>query len=336
MNLNMYKIYLYKGDLNEATSFYIDIIRRALIRMDKNVDIIYSLDSLDSNDTVITIQAKAFAEVLLKNRKQNIINWYQGIVPEEAMCMFEKSISKYFRYLLWYLLEKIALKNAKGNIFVSEAMLLHYQHKYKYKKDNYYIMPCFNQELRLSSFTEEKYKTPSFVYAGSLSRWQCIENTLILYREIKRRLPNASLTILTREIEKAKVLCKKYEVEATVKFIPSTELQNVLSCYKYGFIVRDDIAVNNVATPTKMNSYMAAGVIPIYSDVIGDFKKIFRDLKYVIPFLDFKEAIEKILEIEKNGINCECIKSEYKKIFDSYYSTDRYIESLGHFLTNKL
>lgn len=329
----MYKIYLYKEDFNEATSFYIDIIRKSLVRMGENVDIVYSLDLLNNDDVVITIQAMAFAEVWLRrNRKRNIINWYQGIVPEEAMCLFEKSISRYFRYWLWCLLERIALKNAKRNIFVSEAMLTHYQQKYNYKKENYFIMPCFNQELRLSSFSEEKYRTPSFVYAGSLSRWQCVEETLVLYKGIKRRLPDASLTILTKEIDKAKMLCDKYEVEATVKFVPSAELQDTLSCYKYGFIVRDDIAVNNVATPTKMNSYMAAGVIPVFSDVIYDFKKNFYGLKYVIPFLHSDEAIEKILKIEKNGINCEDIKFEYKKIFDSYYSTDCYIEPLGHFL----
>lgn len=89
--------------------------------------------------------------------------------------------------------------------------------------------------------------------------------------------------------------------------------------------------MNNVATPTKMNSYMAAGVIPIYSDVIGDFQKVFNGLKYVIPFVQFDEAMEKVLRMEQDRIDCNYIKIEYKKIFDSYYSTDSYIESLGHF-----
>lgn len=327
----MYKIYLRKGDLNEATSFYVEIIRKALIKLGEVVEVINSLDLLSSQDFVITIQAKAFVEVWLRNRKQNIINWYQGIVPEEAMCMFENSLTKYFRYLFWNILEIVALNNAKGNIFVSDAMLVHYRHKYKYKKDNFFIMPCFNQNLKLASFTEEKYSRPSFVYAGSLSRWQCIDETLILYGSIKKRLPKATLTILTKETKRARMLCDKYEVEATVKFVPSAELQNELSCYKYGFIVRDNIAVNNVATPTKMNSYMAAGVIPIYSDVIGDFQKVFNGLKYVIPFVQFDEAMEKVLRMEQDRIDCNYIKIEYKKIFDSYYSTDSYIESLGHF-----
>ncbi len=329
----MYKIYLHKGDLNEATSFYLEIIKSALIRRGKTVEVTFSLNALSAEDFVITIQAKAFAEVWLRNRKQKIINWYQGIVPEEAMCTFEGSISKYGRYLFWNLLEILALKKALGNIFVSDAMLVHYRHKYKYSKDNFFIMPCFNQELKLSSFSEKKYSVPSFVYAGSLSRWQCIDKTLFLYGKIKKHLPNATLTILTKEIERAKNLCKQYGVEAVVKFIPSIELQDELCHYKYGFIVRDDIAVNNVATPTKMNSYMAAGVIPVYSDVVADFKKVFHDLNYVISFKKIDEAIDKILHIEKIGIDCNLMKLEYKKVFDTYYSVDNYVEPLGRFLT---
>ena len=254
----MYKFYLQDGDLNEATSYYIDIISRALLQQGEQVEKVFSLKLISPTDKVITIQSKAFFRVWLKNPKQYIINWYQGIVPEEAMCMFEDSLFKYARKYLWRFLEYFSLCKAKGNIFVSEAMWRHYQHIYGYDKSNYCIMPCFNQELDLRQFTAEKYATPSFVYAGSLSRWQCIDRTLLLFKDIHALFPQATLTLLTKEKEKAISLCHKYGVKAEIKFVASSELQQVLGAYKYGFIVRDDIAVNNVATPTKMNSYMAA------------------------------------------------------------------------------
>lgn len=118
---------------------------------------------------------------------------------------------------------------------------------------------------------------------------------------------------------------------AGIKFVPSSELQQVLGAYKYGFIVRDDIAVNNVATPTKMNSYMAAGVIPVYSDVINDFRTVFRDLKYVVSFTGEEEALSKIKKIETSGVDSGVIKSEYETVFNSYYSVDKYIQILGTF-----
>lgn len=330
----MYKFYLQDGDLNEATSYYIDIISRALLQQGEQVEKVFSLKVISPTDKVITIQSKAFFRVWLKNPKQYIINWYQGIVPEEAMCMFEDSLSKYARKYLWRFLEYFSLCKAKGNIFVSEAMWRHYQHIYGYDKSNYCIMPCFNQELDLRQFTAEKYATPSFVYAGSLSRWQCIDRTLLLFKDIHALFPQATLTLLTKEKEKAISLCHKYGVKADIKFVASSELQQVLGAYKYGFIVRDDIAVNNVATPTKMNSYMANGVIPVYSDVINDFQTVFRDLKYVVSFTGEEEALSKIKKIETSGVDCGVIKSEYETVFGFYYSVDKYVGLLSTFLTN--
>ena len=330
----MYKFYLQDGDLNEATSYYIDIISRALLQQGEQVEKVFSLKVISPTDKVITIQSKAFFRVWLKNPKQYIINWYQGIVPEEAMCMFEDSLSKYARKYLWRFLEYFSLCKAKGNIFVSEAMWRHYQHIYGYDKSNYCIMPCFNQELDLRQFTAEKYATPSFVYAGSLSRWQCIDRTLLLFKDIHALFPQATLTLLTKEKEKAISLCHKYGVKADIKFVASSELQQVLGAYKYGFIVRDDIAVNNVATPTKMNSYMAAGVIPVYSDVINDFQTVFRDLKYVVSFTGEEEALSKIKKIETSRVDCGVIKSEYETVFGFYYSVDKYVGLLSTFLTN--
>ena len=119
----MYKFYLQDGDLNEATSYYIDIISRALLQQGEQVEKVFSLKLISPTDKVITIQSKAFFRIWLKNPKQYIINWYQGIVPEEAMCMFEDSLFKYARKYLWRFLEYFSLCKAKGNIFVSEAML---------------------------------------------------------------------------------------------------------------------------------------------------------------------------------------------------------------------
>lgn len=324
----MYKFYLQSGDLNEATSYYVEIIKKALILNGEKVEFVSSLKQINSSDIVVTIQAKAFFRVWLRNPKQNIMIWFQGVVPEEAMCQFEKSSLKYVRKYFWECLERLALIYAKKIFFVSKAMLEHYRKKYEYMKGNYFIMPCFNQILDLSCFTAEKYNSLSFVYAGSLSRWQCIDETLLLYKSIKKIFPQATLTLLTKEQENARKICEKYEVSADIEFIPSHKLQNKLKGYKYGFVVRDDIIVNNVSTPTKMNSYMAAGIIPVYSDVIGDFKSIFSDLTYTVSFHTIQECLDKIINIERKGICLDKIKNEYIDIFLGYYSTDKYIELL--------
>lgn len=168
-----------------------------------------------------------------------------------------------------------------------------------------------------------------------MSRWQCITETLELFKEIQYLLPKASLTLLTKEQEKAALLCRQYGVKADIRFVPREELQAVLTKYKYGFIVRNDMEVNRVATPTKMNSYMAADVIPVYSDVVLDFKDIFSGLKYAVPFKENKKCLSQILDIEHSGVDIGIIENEFKHIFSTYYSEDTYIDSLCHFLQTK-
>ena len=331
----MYKFYLQEGDINEATAYYVDIISQAIKMNGEQIERTSSLRSIATHDKVLTISCKAAFKVWFNNPRQYLINWYQGIVPEEAMCTFENSLSKYPRKYLHRLFESITLGYSAKNLFVSNAMCKHYQRIYGYNKSNYFIMPCFNQRLTLSCFTAEKYATPSFVYAGSLSHWQCITETLKLFKEIQDLLPQASLTLLTKEQEKAASLCRQCGVKVDIGFVPREELQVALAKYKYGFIVRDDIEVNRVATPTKMNSYMAAGVIPVYSDVVLDFRDIFSGIKYVVPFMNNKECLSQILDIERCGVDIGIIKSEFERIFSTYYSESTYIESLCHFLARK-
>lgn len=328
----MYKFYLLDSDINEATSYYLNIIQRGLQKQGENVSCVHSLSQIQRDDKVIVIHAKAFLRVWLKNPKQYIVIWFQGVVPEEAMCLFENNASKYLRKYFWTFLEYFSLRKAAKIFFISHAMLVHYQKKYAYKKKNYFIMPCYNQELDLSVITPEKYELPSFVYAGSLSRWQCITEMLQLFRKIKDIIPQATLALYTKDKEMAMHLCKQNGIEAKIDFVPTSQLQNALKQYKYGLIVRDDIVVNNVATPTKMNSYIAAGIIPVYSDVIYDFRDVFGKLKYSIPFLKDEECISKLIRIEKEKVAIDSIKTEYKDIFESYYSTAYYINQIGQFL----
>jgi len=80
---------------------------------------------------------------------------------------------------------------------------------------------------------------------------------------------------------------------------------------------------------------MAAGVIPIFTDVIGDFKRVFRSLQYVITcdHNDPDHIIERILAIEKQKIDPDQIAGEYRSVFDSYYNRDKYVRTIAEKLS---
>lgn len=328
----MYKIFVEKHEKNDATSYYIEIIKSAITKLADEVEEVTSIKEIDKNDIVIVITIKTFFLVWTKNRKQEIYIWFQGILPEENLMMF-KGLRKYFKFTYNRILEKLALHYCKKAFFVSEAMNKHYQKIYGYKGNKHFIMPCFNQDLELSCFNDDKYRKPTFVYAGSLSSWQCVDESLKLFKKVKVNIPDATITLLTKEKEKALELARLYGVnEITVKYIPYTELNHEMSKYKYGFLLRKDTAVNNVATPTKMNSYMACGVIPIFSDVIGDFKDALKDVRYKIAVSSSNDCINALKEIESRELNSAEILKDYKKIFNTYYSKEFYIQNIINFL----
>lgn len=328
----MYTIFVEKHEKNDATSYYVEIIKSAIKKLTDEVKEVSNINDVNKNDIVIVITVKTFFLVWFRNRKQKIYIWFQGILPEENLMMFN-GLRKYFKYTYNRILEKIALNYSCKIFFVSEAMHIHYKKVYGYKGNKHFIMPCFNQELEEQYFNDEKYRQPTFVYAGNLAKWQCIDKTLELFGKIRNYFPNAKITFLTKDKEKAiKLAIKNGIYDLEVKYIPYTELNREMAKYKYGFLLRDNIAVNNVATPTKMNSYLACGVIPIFSDVIGDFKEVLNDIKYKIPVSSFDECIKNLKEIEYDSIESSEILSEYKKIFATYYSSDFYICKIADFI----
>lgn len=328
-------IYYKESDLNEAVSYYISIMERALKNHFETVVRVHSIHEINSGDVVAMISHSCFLEVLKTNRKQKVVFWWQGVAPEEII--FGKknpSFRARIKYLYLCCLEYLFLRYSSLNLFVSESMRKHYKNKYGYRKDNYVIMPCFNQKIVVDSFTcPNKYTHPSFVYAGGLQAWQCVDEALQLYALVKQRYPDASMTLLTKDEKQAQDLITKHHLlDVYIKFVPLESLNVELAHYKYGMLLRSNDPVNNVATPTKFNSYLAVGIIPIISRVIGDYGTITDKMKYAVCVKDEKDllsALEQINCIEQQVLSPKDVLAEYKQIFNYYYNESHYIDSIS-------
>ena len=329
----MFKILLQVGDKNDATSFYLYIIKEAIELSPNDVAYITSLNDISKGDDVIGITPKAYWGIRKLKKANLIIHWFQGVTPEEVDFYEIPWLKRKLSQIRYSILERMILKYSDFNFFVSNTMLLHYRKKYGYSKNNYYIMPCFNQPLLEKAFYDEKYSRPSFVYTGNLAKWQCFEPMVALFKQIKDNLPEATLTIYTKETDKAQVILNKYGVKADIKYVPYQQLSEEIKQYKYGFILREDNVVNNVATPTKMNSYLASGIIPIYTDVVGAYKEHLSGLKYAVPVDTNNKGIERIYELEKQSIQSIDVLNEYKLVFDSYYNREQYVAEIAEVIS---
>ena len=312
----------------DATLFYMDIIKKATIAAGEEVIDGYSFENSRGRD-IIALSPSVFRHIS-KLRPKSVSVWFQGVAGVEYLHYGECSkLKKIERYVVLSLYEWLALRRTSLNFFVSKKMLEYYRKTFGYKKDNYVVMPCFNDQLKEDSFFDDKYKKPTFVYAGNLARWQCFPEMVELYKSIKARVANAELTIYTPDQERAKEILKEKDVEAIVKYVPYTQVAEEIKGFKYGFLIREDDTVNNVATPTKMCNYLANGIIPVFSNGIGDFKEELKDLRFGVPLGTKNEGINKLYELEKCNIKANEVRADFQTIFDRYYSVDYYVQLIS-------
>lgn len=287
-------------------------------------------------DTVITVKVTSVYRLLRQNKKQKIILWLQGVQPEEMLYSDTPFLKKIILYIILRYLEWLALKKIRGAIFVSDEMLKHYRLKYRWKGDKWFTMPCFNILLdEKNFFYKNKYETLSFVYAGSLDRWQCIDDILQTFKAIQVKDSSASLMILTKDSQTVNEKIRNFGLQnVSTKYIPKELIGEELAKYKFGFILRDDILVNRVATPTKINSYMASGVIPIISTCLVDFNSKNGSLKNVVHINDLKDYENnavRIINFHMNRKTPEYVLDDYRQVFRTYYNRTFYIFNLANF-----
>jgi len=305
-----------------------DIIKKGIKKAGYDVTDTFDYTDIKGND-VVTLNPPQLVKMREKGAR-TISVWFQGIDAEEYLYYVPVSwFKKIERFLVLSIYDWIALRKAKMCFFVSERMLEHYRKKYSYKKNNYIIMPCFNDQIKQDAFVDLKYKTPSFVYTGNLAGWQCFPKIVELFKMIKAKLPEATLTVYTPDQEEANAILTTKGVDASIKYVPYTQLAEEIKGFKYGFLIRDDHPVNNVATPTKMCNYLANGIIPIYSNVIGDFKKELKNLEFAVPLGINYEGIEKLFKLEETEIKAQRVKNDFQTVFDKYYSIEYYVELIS-------
>lgn len=331
---NRIVFYLPKDALFEATIYYCNLIKRAILILPKSFEVVYvdQLSDISQDDIVITIRIDDPFKLFGKCKK--IIHWFQGIAPEERLLANENSFYSRLASFKYMIMEYILIRKVDLPFFVSEAMRTHYERKYKFKlSERFVLMPCYNIALDENSFfVNQKYEQPNFVYAGGILKWQCIEETLSVFKAFKDRVPQATLTILTKDKEKALSLVKIIDCEdVDVKFIPLELLQSELSRYKYGFLLRKDHVVNKVSTPTKMNSYLSAGIIPIYTSAVQAFEQNIDlgDFELKFDTLDIEEIVSNLILMENKTIDASTVLMKYKKVFENFYNDEFYINKIG-------
>lgn len=320
----MKKAYLYcdKRSLNDATVYYVDLVNECLRTRGYNVEIVHLLKDIKNPDLIFTITHYNFVKAKVRYPFVKTLNWAQGVGLEEA-----KMTRSYWKRFPFWLSEQITIWLSDMHLFVSEKMCEYYRNQFSYHGDKHVIMPCYN--LPLGEFSSvERYYAPTFVYAGGVSKWQGVDVMLDTYALIETQIPNASLTMYCQErdyiIDEAG---KRGIKNIDVKYVPLERLQEELQQYKYGFILREKNWVNYVATPTKMNSYLAAYLIPIFSNGVDDFSLNINLEEFTIMAqtpLNSNTIAKQIIAFEKGHKCYDKYKEIVERVFANHYNDTYY------------
>jgi len=289
--------------------------------------VIHELRDIKNPDLIITITGRYFLVAKLRFPKAKTIYWAQGVGAEEAK-MSAKGIMGFLRYRLRLLAEAKAVNTSDILFCVSRKMVEYYTEKYGFNNfDRCVIMPCYNLPIS-QYFNETQYEFPTFAYAGGSSKWQGVDFMLDVYRKVEEQITTSKLIICTGEQQLFEQKIKARNINNyEIKYVPLNQLHDELHKYKYGFILRDDHIVNQVATPTKMNSYLANYMIPIYSDSVQDFRDHIQlgefQLMAKTP-MESAAVANQIVDFEKSEHDFLKYKDVVIKIFDLHYNDNRY------------
>lgn len=324
------KAVVVRSSFHPVVKQYMDILFASFLRAGGEVNDILPNEKLEGNPVVVTDSPLVAIKYFLKGYRDHCV-WYQGICPEESFM----SRHSWLRFHVLSFIEKFVMKRAKLLLFVSDEMRRFYERKYKISLDSKScIMPCFNElGVSKSAFDTDKYKNNTFVYVGSLFKWQCFEETVKFYAAIEKASDyTTKLFVYTFQQKEAKELLSKYGVRnCEVDCVDASELSERIKGIKYGFVLREDNPVNNVATPTKLSNYISNGIIPIYSKAIRSFAEYDAEASVgvVCDLDDIETGVSNVLSHMKQDVSAEEMKEKCEAAFADYYCRERYVDKIS-------
>ena len=209
---------------------------------------------------------------------QDILPWFpsdkivvdiHGIAPEE-----EELQGQHERARIFGEVERQVLAQAKRLVVVTRAMERHLREKYPETRAEFIVMPIIERyaHARDESRRGPDWEKARLIYAGGAHRWQNVDAML---RMAETCSPFADTLFLSHEPATFAARAEEIGVPAdsfTLGSARKQELPSIYAARNFGLVLRDDIAVNRVACPTKLSEYMDFGIVPVVrSPSLGDF-----------------------------------------------------------------
>ena len=172
--------------------------------------------------------------------------------------------------------ERIIYNLSDVIVVVNHATEIHLRKKHGETKAQFVVLPIFNIDFQstdrvIPERSHEELNT--VVYCGGVQKWQNIELMQSIIRQTEGKYHYHILVPSPEEFNSywEGTIPEGVVVESKAP----EELNEVYKHCQFGFVLRDDSVVNQVACPTKILEYVVNGVIPVMkSPNIGDFVEL--------------------------------------------------------------
>ena len=121
--------------------------------------------------------------------------------------------------------------------------------------------------------------SPVFIYSGSISFFQCFNESVALFRAVLRNDPDAVFLIVTPNIESIRHALEGIpERNLRLRSATIADVNGFLNAADFGILLRREDPINRVASPVKFAEYCLAGLPVIMTDAVDQSVQIGREL----------------------------------------------------------
>ena len=163
--------------------------------------------------------------------------------------------------------ERIFMKYSDGVICVSNTLKEYYIDKYLIKnKDKFVVFPgaadesLFYLDLKLRKVFRDRLELSDddlvMVYSGAFNKeWEIPEDVFKFMTELIRLNTRIVFLILTPDVDMARELAGKFEISENCRILKSKfeDVNKYLNAADMSLMLREDVMMNNVASPTKFS-----------------------------------------------------------------------------------
>lgn len=166
-----------------------------------------------------------------------------------------------------------------------------------------------------------------FIYSGGVSSWQCVGETISLFRQISKQLDcKARLLIFSHNIDAIRKLLNDEDKNIITDSYSAEELQKALNAGDFAFMLRHDCVTNNVAFPNKFLEYIQSGMkiiaTPYVHDIASQIKQydvgylynFDNDLTDIITYIQSEKSSKPDFEKRNNILKYNSFNERLKKL----------------------